>query len=182
MSKPAVLVVPAGMGDVGFLSRIVEMASTAFEPAGGLRMLVSLEGVSLPISLVDLDRMQYRAEDVNRYLASMFEGYLEPRRRMVVAVVEGDGYVHGLNFVFGLATPEIGVASVYTRRLEALSPGLYVERVAKEVVHEIGHLLGLGHCSNPHCVMSFSNSVSDVDRKEAGFCNSCVLKLSRLMV
>jgi hypothetical protein len=28
-----------------------------------------------------------------------------------------------------------------------------------ETVHELGHLLNLGHCPNPRCVMHFSNSL-----------------------
>jgi archaemetzincin len=49
--------------------------------------------------------------------------------------------------------------------------------VEKETLHELGHILGLEHCPNPRCVMSFSNSIYDVDRKEARFCEMCKKKL-----
>jgi len=54
---------------------------------------------------------------------------------------------------------------------------LFHQRAVKEAVHELGHTYGLGHCRNPHCVMSFSNSLLDVDRKERDFCFPCRRKL-----
>ena len=42
-----------------------------------------------------------------------------------------------------------------------------------EAVHEIGHLLGIGHCPEPTCVMHFSNSLYDTDRKSPMFCGQC---------
>jgi len=44
-------------------------------------------------------------------------------------------------------------------------------------VHEIGHHLGLEHCHNRWCVMSFSPSVNDVDVKQKAFCNDCKIKM-----
>jgi archaemetzincin len=120
--------------------------------------------------------MQYRADAMNRWLRDRLSQALEGGR-LALGIVSSDGYVEGLNFVFGLASPELKVATVYTKRLETPDETLYRARLLKEAMHELGHLLGLGHCDNPACVMSFSNSIADVDRKEARFCSNCTLFL-----
>jgi archaemetzincin len=50
---------------------------------------------------------------------------------------------------------------------------LFDARVLKEAVHEYGHTLGLGHCVDPGCVMHFSNTLADTDRKGDWFCPRC---------
>ncbi|MFN4046175.1 MAG: archaemetzincin family Zn-dependent metalloprotease [Acidilobaceae archaeon] len=128
----------------------------------------------------DWRRMQLKAPEVNIAIKEAYEGYIKPRERVVVGVIAGDGYVSGLNFVFGLAMPDLGVASVYAERLSDSDVSRFLSRLLKEVMHELGHLLGLNHCANPKCVMSLSNSVADVDFKDAWFCPACRVKLEGL--
>jgi Predicted Zn-dependent proteases len=128
-------------------------------------------------SVFDWSRMQFKAVEVNMLLQKLYSGVLVPGESVVLGLVAGDGYVEGLNFVFGLATPEISIATIYTSRLETGDSSVYRLRVLKEAMHEVGHLLGLGHCPNRRCVMSFSNSVLEVDSKEPWFCPVCVSKL-----
>jgi archaemetzincin len=45
--------------------------------------------------------------------------------------------------------------------------------VLVEVVHELGHLLGLSHCVDSHCAMYLSHRPSDADRKGPGLCHQC---------
>jgi len=85
--------------------------------------------------------------------------------------------VPGLNFVFGVA--EGDYALVFTARLLG---ELLVTRILKEVIHEVGHTLGLGHCENPSCVMHFSNTLMDTDRKGPGFCPRCMVKVRRALI
>ncbi|MEM1640541.1 MAG: hypothetical protein QW206_02920 [Acidilobaceae archaeon] len=117
-------------------------------------------------------RGQLKAWKVNEEVSEALSDYLRSPLKLVVAVCAGDAYYDDLNFVFGLANPKLGVASVYIARLSEESPEKLVERLAKEVLHEIGHLLRLSHCEN-ECVMKFSNTLSDVDKKPRGFCSKC---------
>jgi archaemetzincin len=57
---------------------------------------------------------------------------------------------------------------------------LLLERTTKEAVHELGHTFGLQHCPNPFCVMYFSNSIFETDRKQSLFCNKCTTNLSNI--
>ncbi|RMD53346.1 MAG: archemetzincin, partial [Nitrospirae bacterium] len=94
-----------------------------------------------------------------------------------------DLYADGLNFVFGEADILRGVAIISLTRLHQSfyglpeDRGLFIERALKEAVHELGHLYGLRHCPDPHCVMHFSNSLLDTDKKSYKFCAICRRKL-----
>lgn len=98
-----------------------------------------------------------------------------------VFITREDLFAGGLNFVFGLA--EGGACLVSTTRLDPRFYGrvgdaaganlLFRERMVKEVLHELGHTFGLGHCESKRCVMVFSNSIGDVDFKGKEFCARC---------
>jgi len=97
----------------------------------------------------------------------------------VLGITNVDLYVPRLNFVFGEAECPGKAAIISLYRLEpefyGQSPDtpLFMERSVKEAVHEMGHTLGLGHCRDPSCVMFFSNSILDTDRKRPTFCERC---------
>lgn len=104
----------------------------------------------------------------------------EPRALKALGITEQDIFAKGLNYVFGQAV--LGgcccVISLSRLRLGTDVPGgrrLLIERIEKEVVHELGHTFGLRHCSNPRCVMYFSSNLLDTDKKQAVFCPECGL-------
>jgi archaemetzincin len=105
------------------------------------------------------------------------------RDERVVGIADVDLYVPRLNFVFGEADIVSGTAIVSLCRLRPEYYGLapdeasFLERATKEIVHELGHTFGLGHCPNNKCVMHFSNSLADTDLKEAHFCSKCRPKI-----
>jgi archaemetzincin len=99
----------------------------------------------------------------------------------VLGVVDADIFVPELNFVFGEAVCPGKAALISLWRLrpefygEAPDVELFYARAVKEAVHELGHTLGLRHCSRLLCVMHFSNGVSDTDVKQRLFCDKCYL-------
>ncbi len=130
----------------------------------------------LPASAYDAGRKQYRAP----LLIALLQA--SGTRDRFLGVTGRDLYDEGLNFVFGEADPPNGRAVISLARLYPSFYGkpddekLLRERMLKEAVHELGHTYGFRHCANPHCIMYFSNSIEDTDRKTLEFCSECGAK------
>ena len=119
----------------------------------------------------DPTRGQWRADEVIRRCVARFSS----PSRFCVGLTGVDLYVPRLNFVFGLALKREGLAVVSWQRLGD-GREVFVDRLAKEVIHEVGHLEGLDHCSNDTCIMWFSNTLAETDRKGLDFCQACARK------
>ncbi len=95
----------------------------------------------------------------------------------ILGIVDHDLFVPELNFVFGEASTKAAVISLTRLREEFYNlpenKSLFYKRILTEAVHELGHTYGLSHCKNPYCVMFFSNSLIDTDRKGYNFCREC---------
>ncbi len=152
------------------------LASKLAKGLPSLHVLASPYPTPIPVKAYDWRRAQLVSDIV-------LEEYAKLRRSLqadlLLALVAADAYSPGLNFVFGHANPREGVAVVYTARLEDEDHTRYRNRLLKEALHELGHLLGLNHCTNPHCAMSFSNTLAEVDYKKPMYCRNCAEKLRR---
>jgi len=88
-------------------------------------------------------------------------------------------------FVFGRATRGGGAAVVSVARLAPERYGLradhelFVRRAATEVLHELGHVGGLGHCEDFNCIMHFAPNVESIDVRGHVFCPGCASILPR---
>jgi archaemetzincin len=100
----------------------------------------------------------------------------------LLGVVDADIYSFDLNYVFGEAHSPGTAALVSIWRLkpefykDRSNMSLYFLRAQKEAVHELGHTLGVRHCSHSTCVMHFSNSIFDTDKKQNLLCDECYLQ------
>ncbi len=120
----------------------------------------------LPQNAYNPLRQQYDATSILNLIATKNKVKFDFR----ICLVSIDIYSQGMNFIFGLADPLKKTAIVSTYRL---SGNKISERIAKEVIHEMGHLLGLKHCANEKCIMHFSNTINDTDKKNVSFCKTC---------
>ncbi len=103
----------------------------------------------------------------NQYNADTLLFYLLKTKKTDTAlwIIQKDLYCEGMNYIFGYAIYHRGaVLSIYRLSTNDL--------IKKEAIHEVGHILGLQHCSN-HCVMQFSNSLWEAKMKPSVLCESC---------
>lgn len=170
-------ILPIGRVEATLLRRIKDGLVSVFPET---TCLVLDEQVAVPEAAFDKNRRQYRSNQI----LGMVQSYTAKAKNVncVLGVVNVDIFVPGLNFVFGEASfpGKAALISLWRLRPEfyGANPdvGLYAQRALKEAVHEIGHTLGLKHCPRSSCVMHFSNSIFDTDKKQSLFCDECYLK------
>jgi archaemetzincin len=142
------------------------------------------DGTNIPPETYNPQRKQYWS---SRILDVLHKLAIPSEREKYLAITGVDLYVPQLNFVFGEAELEGHLAIISLARLSQIFYGLpedralFSERAVKEAVHELGHTFGLRHCPEPECVMHFSNSLHDTDRKKAVFCSRCQQLLEKEM-
>jgi archaemetzincin len=173
--RTAIEFVSYGDVDGDLLADIARETSQAFS----LPCRVSPAYASLPPTGRDAQRGQYDADVLRDQLSA---SPLEPGT-CLIGVTEADLYASGLNFVFGEAAVPGQVAVMSLARLRPrtagheINRGLLLDRATKVAIHELGHLMGLGHCADETCVMWFANSTGELDRGGREFCLRCARKL-----
>jgi archaemetzincin len=126
-------------------------------------------------SAYDYSREQYNST----FLLSKILEFLPENTLKIIGITDIDLFVPVLTFVFGEAQLNGKAAVVSISRLKNEFYGLpknenvLIDRIKKEVVHELGHTFGLFHCKNYECVMSSSMYVENIDLKGSAFCDSC---------
>jgi archaemetzincin len=153
-----------------------DLRSTIVETIGGV---FDLECLVAPLIdeiafAYDPDRKQYHSTAIlERLTEAAPAGALK-----VLAITREDLFIPILTHVYGEA--QLGGTScvVSTHRLgEGISMinarARYLDRVAKEAAHELGHTFGLRHCPDAFCIMHYCRSIDDVDHKKRDLCRYC---------
>lgn len=181
-------IIPMGFIEPGVIRHLQKIIQVRFD----IKPSVATEH-SLPVGAYNSMRQQYNSQNIlieinnlNNKLngdgktagsPALKKTRVENKKRL--AVIDQDIYSEGLNYVFGQAILNGSCALISLSRLRAGAEnatdfsGLFLSRVEKEAVHELGHVYGLRHCPNSTCVMYLSGDISDTDDKSSSFCPRC---------
>lgn len=142
----------------------------------GLRRPVTVAHVQIePTPAFDPKRQQYLATSLLNMVLDLPREQGEKR----IGITHVDLFLPVFTHLFGYAQlgGTAGVVSLYRLRPEYSgdppSPSLTVERLHKELLHELGHTFGLVHCLAPWCAMHPSRLPEEVDLKDAAYCTTC---------
>lgn len=174
MNDQAITLISFGYFEKEFLEKIADAVSQEFHHAVALR-----DGHIDIGEYYDPARNQY---DANKLLAAV-DTFITPEVQKAIGIFSVDLFIPILTFIFGQAFlgGRCGIASTFRLKNEryGMSPDeiLLLERLKKEVIHELGHTFGLIHCHVPTCVMRSGSYVEDIDQKEEHLCHQCRSKL-----
>lgn len=138
----------------------------------------------LPSGAYHAPRKRYRAERLLDYLehqtpedAQVMVGLTE----VDISTTKGEVYDWG---ILGLATlsGRQCVISRFRATRGASSPEQIKARLGKTVVHEIGHTIGLPHCSNYGCIMEDGKGSVLTTDHERDICADCRAKAGNWML
>lgn len=123
----------------------------------------------------DPGRRQY---DANKLLYYFDKKYATDDSK-TICLINVDLFIPIFTYIFGQAFlgGRSGIASIYRLSNERYGieadADILSERIAKEIIHELGHTFGLIHCHTPDCVMRSGTYVEDIDQKNISFCSNC---------
>jgi archaemetzincin len=162
-------------------SQLVEEVSHAVKKQFRLRVSLGRQ-LDVPARSFSRERGQYLSTEFLNVLAAQKQD-----DSLKLGITTVDLFVPELNFVFGEASTTLRAAVFSTARLDPRAYGeienraILNRRAITEAVHELGHVLSLHHCSHSNCVMWFSNTLSETDRKGNKFCQRCAAQLGPLV-
>lgn len=132
------------------------------QPLDAAKLLRYLEAVACKQSCKQLFMLRCRQMDKH---AGKHES-----KQASLWIVGSKIFYPGTGFVFGCSAEMCAILS---------ASGMDPEMLAKEALHEVGHLLGLRHCSK-RCIMCLSETVEQAKEKPPCLCSSCSERIRAL--
>jgi archaemetzincin len=127
---------------------------------------------------LDQNRNQYHSTMILEQLAA----HTPPGTIKIISIAQVDLFIPILTHVYGEAQLGGTACVVSTFRLNEGRSGInipqkYIDRIAKEAIHELGHTFNLRHCPEEACIMHYCRNEEDVDRKSNELCRYCKVML-----
>lgn len=175
-ATPHITLISFGYFEKHFLDRIAKAIQREFNHS------VQIKEFHIDLSeFFDPARRQYNGNK----LLKVVDDLNLPGSVKTMGLLSVDLFIPILTYIFGQAylNGHSGIASRY--RLSNDRYGMpnddimLLDRLVKEVIHELGHTFGLIHCHVPDCVMRSSTYVEDIDQKGESLCAGCIENLHK---
>ncbi len=126
------------------------------------------EKITIPEFFLDDERIQVNAQSALNALGARFR---KSNAFRILFITGEDIFLPGYNFIFGLAQPGGKIAIVSDARMSGETPAnhrkepnpTHVRRLAKVMLHELGHTFLLRHSEDERSVMRFHNNLKELD-------------------
>lgn len=172
----------------GFSKNKTEFIAKAIDSFYGVKTVILPEKKLYPEAFVNIKSPRYRADsiiyiqmrnlpDTLDYIIGLTDKDISTTKKangkmVLPASKYKDWGIMGLGFCPGKS------CVVSTFRLKHNKQKIYLERLKKVAIHEVGHNLGLPHCKNKHCVMTDAvESIATIDKESFSLCEDCRNKI-----
>ena len=167
-TKPAKMIFIQPLGDVN--PAIVNVVKSSVESFFGFGCTVKPRVEFTPDILAG-SKTRYEAGKVlDKYHSN---NYVLVLTKKDIACKNGNISEWGI-FGYGEVDGTTCVVSTFRLKLK-VTEAVFLDRLQKVALHEIGHNLGLGHCTNdPHCLMNDAKGTAkQVENEKIWFCDKC---------
>jgi archaemetzincin len=139
---------------------------------------------------VTIKSPRYRADSIIRYLKHNKPdsiGYVLGLTAFDISTTKRDGngnilkpeYKYSDWGIFGLGYMPGVSCVVSSYRLKHPNKKVFISRLQKVAIHELGHNMGLPHCTNKSCVMTDAvERISTIDNEGFELCEECRSKIN----
>jgi archaemetzincin len=187
--KKIIELIKIGDLDQSLLLRLNDDLKSTFSKFN-ISIKINRDGFQLEEAEYNSERSQYNADKILNRIIKLTKNYKVFR---IMGVMDKDIFSKDYKFNFGIAqiSRRVGLISITRLRESFYEEQGFIHkkgdslrkvelRTLKEAVHELGHTFGLEHCHN-YCIMRFSESLMDTDKKPAQFCESCLIKIKEIL-
>lgn len=178
-AKEQVYVQPLGEVKPEVVERVVHAVGRVFAVKAE-----AAPAIPLPADAYYAPRKRYRADKLLDFLCFLdiaLKGRVIGIAEKDISATKGDVYDWGI-FGYGMAPGNACVVSVFRLRHGRASGELFLRRLERVALHELGHTFGLLHCDAPGCLMNDARGrIATVDDSNGLFCAACRKKLGPLL-
>lgn len=168
----------------GFDVRLADTVKRAIEDVYGFEVQVRSSKPIPESAYINTKSPRYRADSLIRILSRNRPTDMDylmglthkdiSTTKTVEGKVKQPAYKYADWGIFGLGFRPGPTSVVSTYRLQHQDHAIFLERLKKVSVHELGHNLGLSHCNTSQCVMQdAAESIRTIDELRLQLCKHC---------